>query len=388
MGFAGFGLGLNSMMQGLQNGLQMGKQIKDYRKESNIEDAKSQALDEAKAAQEADKAAGHDGTPLMDYYMKVSAPRVREAYLQNGDIEGAMGWDKWIKDDKVQKGAKYWANGVMAAQRGDHQGFLDNFIKSYNSHGYYDDGTTATGGEVLKDKDGNGIGFKITLKDKDGNERTQQFNNMAEIYESGLGVVSPDHVYDFGRSEVKRMKDTAALIAIEKSKFNREVALKQIDANKDFRLADFRAGADISRDNNKANNEIAIESHKQKLGLGNDPVSKANAMSRALKENAGWDDAKIKQAYPVFLEVYRQSKSPQDQLSSTIELLSKNDMDFVDLSPQEKVAKAQKLIDAQDELLGTQQQDNQQAAPQQTSGGSSGGIPSWRPSGTSYIRVK
>ena len=390
MGFAGFGLGLNSMMQGLQNGLQLGKQIKDYRKESNIEDAKSQSLDEAKAAQEADKAAGHDGTPLMDYYMKVAAPRVREAYLQNGDVEGAAGWDKWINDDKVQKGAKFWANGVVAAQRGDHQGFLDNFIKSYNSHGYYDDGTTATGGEVLKDKDGNGIGFKITLKDKDGNERTQQFDSIADVYQSGLQVMAPENVFNFGTSEVKRMKDTAAQIAIEKSKFNREVALKSVDSNNQLKLADFKAGTDISRDNNKAKNDITILSHKKRIGFssGNDPVARANSMAAALKNNAGWDDAKIKQAYPALLEVYRQSKSPQDQLSSTIELLSKNDMDFVDLSPQEKVAKAQELIDAQDELLGTQQQDNQQAAPQQTSGGSSGGIPSWRPSGTSYIRVK
>ena len=388
MSLAGFGLGLNSMMQGLQNGLQLGKQIKDYSKQSNIEEAKSQALDDAKAAQAADVAAGHDGTPLMDYYMKVAAPRVREAYLQNGDEQGAMGWDKWINDDKVQKGAKFWANGVVAAQRGDHQGFLDNFIKSYNSHGYYDDGTTATGGEVLKDKNGNATGFKITLKDKDGNERTQQFNNMQDIYQSGLAVVSPDTVFQFGRSEVDRIKNTKAQIAIEQSKFNRDVALKQINANKEFKLADFKANADISRDNNKANNDIAVASHKQKLGLGNDPVSKANAMSRALKENAGWDDAKIKQAYPVFLEVYRQSKSPQDQLSSTIELLSKNDMDFVDLSPQDKVAKAQALIDAQNELLGTQQPANQPAEQQPTSGGNSGGIPSWRPNGTSYIRVK
>lgn len=388
MSLAGFGLGLNSMMQGLQNGLQLGKQIKDYSKQSNIEEAKSQALDDAKAAQAADVAAGHDGTPLMDYYMKVAAPRVREAYLQNGDEQGAMGWDKWINDDKVQKGAKFWANGVVAAQRGDHQGFLDNFIKSYNSHGYYDDGTTATGGEVLKDKNGNATGFKITLKDKDGNERTQQFNNMQDIYQSGLAVVSPDTVFQFGRSEVDRIKNTKAKIAIEQSKFNRDVALKQINANNEFKLADFKANADISRDNNKANNDIAVASHKQKLGLGNDPVSKANAMSRALKENAGWDDAKIKQAYPVFLEVYRQSKSPQDQLSSTIELLSKNDMDFVDLSPQDKVAKAQALIDAQNELLGTQQPANQPAKQQPTSGGNSGGIPSWRPNGTSYIRVK
>lgn len=388
MGFAGFGLGLNSMMQGLQNGLQLGKQIKDYQKESNIEDAKSQSLDEAKAAQEADKAAGHDGTPLMDYYMKVSAPRVREAYLQNGDIEGAMGWDKWINDDKVQKGAKFWANGVVAAQRGDHQGFLDNFIKSYNSHGYYDDGTTATGGEVLKDKDGNATGFKITLKDKDGNERTQQFNNMAEIYESGLGVVSPEHVFDFGTSEVNRIKNTKAQIAIEQSKFNREVALKSVEANNQLKLENFKAGTNIIRDNNKSNNDIAVASHKQKLGIGNDPISRANSMALALKNNAGWDDAKIKQVYPTLLEVYRKSKSPQDQLSSTIELLSKNDMDFVDLSPQDKVAKAQELIDAQNELLGTQQPANQPAEQQPTSGGNSGGIPSWRPNGTSYIRVK
>lgn len=388
MSLAGFGLGLNSMMQGLQNGLQLGKQIKDYSKQSNIEEAKSQALDDAKAAQAADVAAGHDGTPLMDYYMKVAAPRVREAYLQNGDEQGAMGWDKWINDDKVQKGAKFWANGVVAAQRGDHQGFLDNFIKSYNSHGYYDDGTTATGGEVLKDKDGNATGFKITLKDKDGNERTQQFNNMQDIYQSGLSVVSPETVFQFGRSEVDRIKNTKAQIAIEQSKFNRQLALKTADSNNQLKLAGFKAGTDINRDNNKANNDIAIESHKQKLGLGNDPVSKANAMSRALKENAGWDDAKIKQAYPVFLEVYRQSKSPQDQLSSTIELLSKNDMDFVDLSPQDKVAKAQELIDAQNKLLGTQQPANQPAKQQPTSGGNSGGIPSWRPNGTSYIRVK
>lgn len=388
MSFAGFGIGINALTDGLQKGLQLGKQIKQYNRDSAIEDAKTQAFDEAKAAQQADVDAGKDGTPLMDYYMKVAAPRVRDAYLQNGDEQGAMGWDKWINDDKVQKGAKFWANGVVAAQRGDHQGFLDNFIKSYNSHGYYDDGTTATGGEVLKDKDGNATGFKITLKDKDGNERTQQFNNMQDIYQSGLAVVSPETVFQFGRSEVDRIKNTKAQIAIEQSKFNRNVALKQIDANKEFKLADFKANADISRDNNKANNDIAIESHKQKLGLGSDPVSKANAMSRALKEHAGWDDNKIKQAYPVFLEVYRQSKSPQDQLSSTIELLSKNDMDFVYLSPQDKVAKAQALIDAQNELLGTQQPANQPAEQQPTSGGNSGGIPSWRPNGTSYIRVK
>lgn len=389
MSFAGFGLGLNSMMQGLQNGLQLGKQINDYRKQSNIEEAKTKAFDEAKAAQAADIAAGHDGTPLMDYYMKVSAPRVREAYLQNGDEQGAMGWDKWINDDKVQKGAKFWANGVVAAQRGDHQGFLDNFIKSYNSHGYYDDGTTATGGEVLKDKDGNATGFKITLKDKDGNERTQQFNNMQDVYQSGLQVMSPESVFEFGKNEVNRIKNTKAQMAIEQSKFNRELALKTADANNQLKLEDFKANADVSRDNNKANNDIAVASHKQKLGIGNDPVSRANSMALALKKNAGWDDAKIKQAYPALLEVYRQSKSPQDQLSSTIELLSKNDMDFVDLSPQDKVAKAQELIDAQNELLGTQQPANQPAAEQQsTSGGNSGGIPSWRPNGTSYIRVK
>ena len=388
MSCSGFGIGINALADGLQKGLQLGKQIKQYSRDSAIEDAKTQAFDEAKAAQQADISAGKDGTPLMDYYMKVSAPRVRDAYLQNGDEQAAMGWDKWIKDDKVQKGAKYWANGVMAAQHGDHQGFLDNYMKAYNEHGYYDDGTTATAGEVMKDKDGNATGFKITLKDKDGNERTQVFDNMNEIYTTGLQQMAPENVYNFGMSEVKRAKDTEAQIKIEQSKYNREVALKQIDANKDFRLADFRAGADISRDNNKANNDIAIESHKQKLGLGNDPVSKANAMSRALKEHAGWDDAKIKQAYPVFLEVYRQSKSPQDQLSSTIELLSKNDMDFVDLSPKDKVAKAQELIDAQNKLLGTQQPANQPAKQQPTSGGNSGGIPSWRPNGTSYIRVK
>lgn len=50
MSLAGFGLGLNSMMQGLQNGLQLGKQIKDYSKQSNIEEAKSQALDDAKSS--------------------------------------------------------------------------------------------------------------------------------------------------------------------------------------------------------------------------------------------------------------------------------------------------------------------------------------------------
>jgi hypothetical protein len=202
--------------------------------------------------------------------------------------------------------------------------------------------------------------------------------------------MSPENVFQFGKSEVDRIKNTKAQMAIEQSKFNRELALKTADTNNQLKLADFKAGTDISRDNNKANNDIAVASHKQKLGIGsyNDPVARANSMALALKTNAGWDDAKIKQAYPALLEVYRQSKSPQDQLSSTIELLSKSDMDFVDLSPQEKVAKAQELIDAQDELLGTQQPANQPTEQQPTSGGNSGGIPSWRPNGTSYIRVK
>ena len=124
MSFAAFGIGVNQLADGFQRGLAIRDAIDSRNKQKQIEQASTDAFDAAKQAQQADITTGAPAKPLMDYYMKVAAPRVRDAYLQNGDVQTAKVWNDWIRSDGVQKGMASWAGAVRAAQQGDHDGYL------------------------------------------------------------------------------------------------------------------------------------------------------------------------------------------------------------------------------------------------------------------------
>lgn len=384
MSFANFGIGVGALADGLVKGMQIGRGIKQARKERALEEASTQAFDAAKQAQQADIQTGAEAKPLMDYYMKVAAPRVRDSYLQNGDIQAAKTWGDWIKNDQVQKGMASWAAGVRAAQQGDHEGFLKHFTDAYNNNGYFDDGVQAVGSKVLKDDKGNVNGFEVTLRGKDGKDNVQRFDNIEDVYRTGLTFMSPEKVFEYGMGQIKAASEARAKLAEEDRKFNRDVQLEGVRQGGRVQLLDAQQQNALERQNNQSNLNLAEAEAKKSMGIGdkNDPVAKANAMAQALLSQ-GWSAEQVKAAYPRLLGVERASQSPRDRLMGAVELLTKTDPNFMDMTEEQKVASAQRLLDAQDKILmqNLPSAGSQQPAPQQGRG-----LPMWGPNGQYFIQ--
>lgn len=194
--------------------------------------------DETQAKQQADATV----KPFMDYFAQKGAPRIQEAYTRAGQPEKAKAFGEWVKNDKVKRGVESWAKAAHAASRGDVDAFAKHMTDTYNSDGYFDDGTKIEGSKKLTDKDGNITGFELTFKNqKTGETSTQTFSGMEDVYRFGLNFLSPEHTFEYGAKQVEGADRQRAEIAKEK----RTQAYK------------------IEADTNKALLEQAIESAKR-----------------------------------------------------------------------------------------------------------------------------
>lgn len=389
MSFAAFGIGVNQFADGLQRGMSMRENIDKRNKQKQLDQASSDAFDAAKQAQQADITTGAEAKPLMDYYMKVAAPRVRDAYLQNGDIQTAKVWGDWIKSDGVQKGMASWASAVRSAQQGDHAGFLKNYLDAYNNSGYYDDGLQAVGSKQLTNDNGETTGFEITFKDKKGKETTQKFEDMEQIYSAGLTLMSPEKVFEQGMSQLKTAQELRIKEAERKQKLQDDITLEGAKQGGKYQLEAYKNNLGINRDNNQATNQMLIEQNKVKTGGGNDPVSKAQALSAALVNNAGWTPDQVKAAYPMLLGIYRKSASPQDEVRQAVTVLSQTNPKWDRMKPDDQKLAVQNFVVQMRDITNnlTQQSAPGTTQPQTMPQGSTGrGIPMFGPNGPYYIQ--
>lgn len=391
MSFATFGIGVNQFADGLQRGMSLRENIDKRKKQMQLEQASSDAFDAAKQAQQADIDTGAEAKPLMDYYMKVSAPRVRDAYLQNGDVQTAKVWNDWIRSDGVQRGMASWAGAVRAAQQGDHEGFLRNYIDAYNNTGYYDDGVQAVGSKKLTNDKGDVTGFEITFKDKKGKETTQKFEDMEQIYSAGITLMSPEKVFEQGMSQLKSAQELRIKEAERKQKLKDDITLENAKQGNRYQLEWYKNDLGINRDNNKATNQMTVDSAKSKLGgaSASDPTVRAQALGEALKKNAGWTDQQIKDAYPMLLGIYRKPASPADEVRQAATILSQTNLKWPKLSQQEQEAAIKNFVVQMRNISNNLNQQPDGQAPQQQTmpqGNTGRGIPMFGPNGTYYIQ--
>ena len=391
MSFASFGIGVNQFADGLQRGMSLRENIDKRNKQKRLDQANSDAFDAAKQAQQADIDTGAEAKPLMDYYMKVSAPRVRDAYLQNGDIQTAKVWSDWIQSDGVQRGMSSWASAVRAAQQGDHAGFLKNYVDAYNNIGYYDDGLQAVASKQLTNNKGETTGFEITFKDKKGKETTQKFEDMEQIYSTGLTLMSPEKVFEQGMSQLKAAQELRIKDAERKQKLLDDITLEEAKQGGRYELERYKSDLGMNRDNNRANNQMTIDDNKSKLGGGSssDPTVRAQALGESLKKNAGWSDQQVKDAYPMLLGIYRKPASPADEVRQAATILSQTNLKWPKLSQQEQEAAIKNFVVQMRNISNNLNQQPDGQAPQQQTmpqGNTGRGIPMFGPNGTYYIQ--
>lgn len=181
--------------------------------------------------EEAFKYADKQADSVYDFFNKTAAPKIRDAYMQQGKIEQADQFNTWLEDRGTKQGMKSWSRALTAAQVGDVDGFATNLVKAYNAPGYFDDGMKASAAEVLRDKEGKAAGFKVTLKDAEGKENVQQYDNIDDMIQVGLGMLSPQARFKAYYDEsLMSKKNRLEALTNEAAKADEENARKRQDA--------------------------------------------------------------------------------------------------------------------------------------------------------------
>lgn len=343
-----FGIGFGAFAQGLSGGLQQGislgkafKGIKaDNAKQKAIEDAKgeydktvsdtvtqqagqadpSQPFDTEAATAQAKQKIGS----FTDFLYKQKMPQIIDSMVANGDIQGAETMRKWSEDTKERKFmdsfGKTLGNWAVGQSSGDYEPFAKSAVDLLNNGDY---GMTATGYELVKDKDGKATGLTFNLKQGD-KEIKHTFNSIDDAAQFLSAQGSP-------ANRVKQWQ--ASQDAAQKLK---------AETTKERIKASIGIGKEVAVENVKQGNRVALEDRKTENDLwknaasasSQDPKVRAAASTKAqILREAGYGDDQINKWMPALLgirEETRQAMSGDDLVKFAMETLSKTDEAYME----------------------------------------------------------
>lgn len=376
---ANFGIGLGAFMSGAQQGAQFANGIKDQQRKDKLFDLQLQDATDARNAQQGAKAVAQQGMTdarsatdgqidnVMNYYKQNTVPKLQQYWMENGDMEKADRFGKWIEDDNTKQGMKYGAAMLRSAQLGDADGVADNMVKLYNQPGYFQDGLSADSATIIRDDKGNATGMKVVLKnDKTGETTDHTFNNMNDVYDMATQFAAPDKVF----SHIEQQRAQADKIKIsnaqQQQKWDQTVAGKKIDQN--FRL---------EAQNNQSQLRQAENAAKTKAGGSNSESAKIQARIGAFKA-AGKTDDWINANMTQIVGIENKSRPVTSRMDDYIKLQSETNRSFAKLSQDDQMKQALKYITEQDKMTGDMQNGTTglpAATTPTTSGSNQGGTP-------------
>lgn len=208
-----------------------------------------------------DEAIKHAESQVGDseqYNLKILAPRMRDAYIEMGDIEKANAWSQYAESTKGRRAMSEWASANRYARIGNIERAADHIFNLYKE---YDDGITPVSKSTVKDDQGNIRGFNVVLKDAKGQEFTQ-FIDPKALTEMGLTALAPPQMFEYQfKRQMEADKQTGAMMADDR-KFGRELQRDAIKHERDLEKISIQeqlkqAGAS-SAVMQRANDAIAI----------------------------------------------------------------------------------------------------------------------------------
>lgn len=123
-------------------------------------------------------AAGTEDPKRFDeFYRSYAVPQIQNTYLAGGDIEKAQRFMTWADTADAKAGGRYAMSAMFKANNGNLQGALDDALNAGKLTGYVDHGFELLGHEQIVDKTGAAVGFRVKVKDPDGNEVVQDITN-------------------------------------------------------------------------------------------------------------------------------------------------------------------------------------------------------------------
>ncbi len=327
MNFANFGIAVGALGQGVMQGLQIGRAIRQARDENEIRDLTQEGMDAAQRVRqqgidasimstpglavsdegvagtpqqfsvggkpfttrdEATKAAEAQAPEMMSIYRKQFAPKVYAAYIQQGKPEKAEDFRRWIETSEAQEGLNLWATTMRAAQRGDWEAAGDGYFKMA---GMAMSDITPLTHRAVKDASGNITGFDVRWRDNKTGEEKAQSIDVDMLLDQGPALFSPHQYYE---AMVSRRS--------EQQKFRRELLLEDAKAKRSLEnqvaMAGIGAQYDMQRDVARTEREVGSAGRIASAKT----LAEANAVALFLK-GRGMPDAEINRIAPFIVGV-------------------------------------------------------------------------------------
>lgn len=339
-----FGIGLGAFTDGLYRGVGLRRSIDANRRERDAqkrEDAKRAEIDgaysEARSAYDAAVAdnvltqagqANADGSApafdvgsandratqkigsFSDFFYKHQLPKVIDAHVKAGDLEGAQKLEAFAQDKKERKRTEQFGralNAFYAGQTdGNYEPFANRAMDLLNSGDY---GVAATGYDFVKDSNGSVAGVTFKLKEGD-REYSHTFNSMEDVAGFLAGEMSPE-------SRIKRLESQQA----GADKFKSEIAKEEIKAG-------IGLSKDLALEEARHANRLQLEAAKTKQ-TGSKSQQEYEYM-RGVLEQAGFSSEEIRDFVPAMLKLnaseYRKGKSPEEYAQQLMLELIKSPM--------------------------------------------------------------
>lgn len=348
---ASFGAGLGSFIQGLGQGAETYANIQGARSKQKLQDMQIKNLEQQQADQQALRQIGQDAgkalaatdgsiDSMAKVYNEQFVPKYYQQYLQNGDIEKANAYRTYMQNDNVQQGLKYGSAFMRSVQLGDADGAMNNMVKLFNQPGYFENGWSAVGAKLTRDKDGNAAGMDITLKnDATGETTTHTFNTLEDAYRTVMPFTDPKNVFDYATQQIAASTKSKAEIQKEDRAWQRDMTKMQV-----------QQGNTLEAQANQSELRRAEEAEKQRNGGGSNVVRDAKAKEDYLRSR-GVPEDRIKALAPQMVGLENQGVPITKRIDTYVTEKDKDilDKDWQKLSASEKTERAVKELKARDE---------------------------------------
>lgn len=255
---------------------------------------------------------------------KAVSARMRDYYMNKGDLESADKWDQYADSQEGKKYMKQFAGALRSLNVGDNEGFIKNMVPILESS--YGSGFKIQKQSPVKDKDGNVTGANFEIRNTRTGEVTQNNIPIDKLASIGMQLGSPEVVH-------KRWMDATQA----KAKAITEAATKkgEIDAksNAAIREEGYKQGGRERLEGIKAQNQTQRDDrlHEQRLEQKQfesqlpGPLGKELADARA----AGATDDQIKKMLVQKIEGgYKRTTDPTERKAIIMTELSKGFKDY------------------------------------------------------------
>lgn len=300
MGMGNFGIGLSAAMQTFGQGIAIGRAVKGIRDEQKIDAVTKDGMAEAQQQRqaqingmvqaepagggaelfrvgnktftnraEAERDAGKRVGSAMEYFNKNIAPKIRETYISQGNMEMAEKWDKYTQSDATKRGMKAYQMALRSRAMGDDEGALKHMIEAYNDGDYYGDGFKIEGYEQIKDDAGKVVGYRGTFSGPDGKTTTQDFRkgDLSALVNMGIGMLSPDQAFSVSLGQVQAAEKARAEAAAKRAERADDLAADVFKDNNQSKNRQSEAGVNFGYDSRLQSQRDAASMDRQVTGI-------------------------------------------------------------------------------------------------------------------------